>query len=111
MFGQLYGVPHGILRVINTILYGNEFQNPQNFHLHVRFSPERSTLDMSTRLKPCNRRSVLVAALKLYPLTMSKKKPDQKEISSAPTEQSGRQSFCYGRRASALGTMRCLCTI
>jgi hypothetical protein len=38
-------VPHGILRVFNTILYENEFQNPQNFHLHVRFSPERSTLD------------------------------------------------------------------
>jgi hypothetical protein len=28
-----YRVPNGILRVINTILYKNEFQNPQNFHL------------------------------------------------------------------------------
>jgi hypothetical protein len=26
---ELYGVPHGILRVFNTILYENEFQNPQ----------------------------------------------------------------------------------
>jgi hypothetical protein len=28
---QLYGVPHGILGVFNTILYENEFQNPQIF--------------------------------------------------------------------------------
>jgi hypothetical protein len=41
---QLYGVPHWILGVFNTILYENEFQNPQVFHQHVRFSPERSTL-------------------------------------------------------------------
>jgi hypothetical protein len=26
--GQLYGVPHVILRIYNTILYENEFQNP-----------------------------------------------------------------------------------
>jgi hypothetical protein len=26
---QLYRLPHGILRVFNTILYENEFQNPQ----------------------------------------------------------------------------------
>jgi hypothetical protein len=26
---QLYGVPHWILWVFNTILYENEFQNPQ----------------------------------------------------------------------------------
>jgi hypothetical protein len=45
---QLHGVPHGILRVFNTILYENEFQNHQIFHLHVRFSPERSTLEFST---------------------------------------------------------------
>jgi hypothetical protein len=37
---QLYGVPHGILSVFNTILYEHEFENPQLFHLH-----ERSTLD------------------------------------------------------------------
>jgi hypothetical protein len=29
--GQLYGVPHGIFKVFNTILYENEFQNPQTF--------------------------------------------------------------------------------
>jgi hypothetical protein len=34
---QLYGVPHRILRVFNTILYENEFQNPQ-------ISSERSVL-------------------------------------------------------------------
>jgi hypothetical protein len=26
---QLYGLPHGIIRVFNTIFYENEFQNPQ----------------------------------------------------------------------------------
>jgi hypothetical protein len=30
--GQLYVVPHGILRVFIIILYENEFQNPQIFH-------------------------------------------------------------------------------
>jgi hypothetical protein len=29
--GQLYGVPHGLLRVFNTILYKNEFQKSSNF--------------------------------------------------------------------------------
>jgi hypothetical protein len=29
---QLNGVPHGILKVFHTILYENEFQNPQIFH-------------------------------------------------------------------------------
>jgi hypothetical protein len=28
---QLYGLPHGILRAFNTILYENVFQNPQIF--------------------------------------------------------------------------------
>jgi hypothetical protein len=42
MVGQLYGVPYRIIQVIGTILYKNEFQNPQIFHLHVKFSPERS---------------------------------------------------------------------
>jgi hypothetical protein len=37
------GVPHDILRVLNTILDENEFQNPQIFHQPVRFSPKRST--------------------------------------------------------------------
>jgi hypothetical protein len=44
LVGQLYWVPHGLLLVFNTILYENEFQNPQIFYLHVRFSPERSIL-------------------------------------------------------------------
>jgi hypothetical protein len=35
---------YGILLVFNTILYENEFQNPQVFHQHLRFSPELSTL-------------------------------------------------------------------
>jgi hypothetical protein len=42
--GQLYGVPHGILRVFNTILYKNEFQNPQNFQQTIGLFPEQSTL-------------------------------------------------------------------
>jgi hypothetical protein len=29
---QLYGLPHGILHVFNTILYENEFQNPPTDH-------------------------------------------------------------------------------
>jgi hypothetical protein len=27
--GQLYGMPHGNIRVFNTLLYKNEFRNPQ----------------------------------------------------------------------------------
>jgi hypothetical protein len=38
---QLYGLPHGILGVFNTILYENEFQNPQTISLF----PEHSTFD------------------------------------------------------------------
>jgi hypothetical protein len=45
---QLYGVPHGLLEVFNTILYENEFQSPQIFHQHVRFSPEHSTLQFGS---------------------------------------------------------------
>jgi hypothetical protein len=41
---QLYGVPHGTLRVFIIRLHENVFQNPQNFHLPVRFSPKHSTL-------------------------------------------------------------------
>jgi hypothetical protein len=37
-------VPRGLLEIFKTILYENEFQNPQVFHQHLRFSPERSTL-------------------------------------------------------------------
>jgi 3-isopropylmalate dehydratase small subunit len=41
---QLYGVPHVILRVFNTIFYENEFQNPQIFQQTISFFPEQ-TLD------------------------------------------------------------------
>jgi hypothetical protein len=50
-YGEPYigatGVPYGILRVFNTILYENEFQNPQIFYQlqPVRFSPKRSSID------------------------------------------------------------------
>jgi hypothetical protein len=37
-------VPHGILRVFNTILYENEFQNPQIFQQTISLFPEHSTL-------------------------------------------------------------------
>jgi hypothetical protein len=43
-WGQLYGVPHGISRVFNTILYKNEFQNPQIFQQTISLFPEQSTL-------------------------------------------------------------------
>jgi hypothetical protein len=41
---QLYGLPHGILHVFNTILYENEFQNPQIFQQTINLFPEHSTL-------------------------------------------------------------------
>jgi hypothetical protein len=34
---QLYGLPHEILHVNNTILYENEFQNPQRACIDNRF--------------------------------------------------------------------------
>jgi hypothetical protein len=37
-------VPREILGVINTILYENEFQNPELFPTQVSLSPEQSTL-------------------------------------------------------------------
>jgi hypothetical protein len=40
---QLYWVPHGILGVFNTILYENEFQNPQILQQTICFFPEQST--------------------------------------------------------------------
>jgi hypothetical protein len=40
---QIYGVPHGILGVFNTILYENEFQNPQIFQQTISLFPEQST--------------------------------------------------------------------
>jgi hypothetical protein len=37
---QLYGLPHGTLHVFNTIVYENEFQNPQMFETDPKpFSP------------------------------------------------------------------------
>jgi hypothetical protein len=44
LIAQLYGLPHGILRVFNTILYENEFQNPQMFQQTISLFPEHSTL-------------------------------------------------------------------
>jgi hypothetical protein len=46
MKSSLYGLPHGILHVFNTILYENEFQNPQIFQQTIMSSlfPEHSTL-------------------------------------------------------------------
>jgi hypothetical protein len=41
---QLYGVPHGIFGVFNTILYENEFQNPQISQQTISLFPEQSTL-------------------------------------------------------------------
>jgi hypothetical protein len=40
----LYGLPHGNLHVFNTILYENEFQNPQIFQQTISLFPEQSTL-------------------------------------------------------------------
>jgi hypothetical protein len=37
-------VPHGILRVFNTILYENKFRNPQIFQQTISFFPEQFTL-------------------------------------------------------------------
>jgi hypothetical protein len=39
-------VPREILRVFNTILYENEFQNPELFPTQVSLSPEQSTLHL-----------------------------------------------------------------
>jgi hypothetical protein len=41
---QVYGLPHEILRVFNTILYENEFQKPQIFQQTISLFPEQSTL-------------------------------------------------------------------
>jgi hypothetical protein len=38
------GGPHGIIGVFTTILYGNEFQNPQFFQQTISLFPEQSTL-------------------------------------------------------------------
>jgi hypothetical protein len=44
---QLYGLPHEILHVFNTILYENEFQNPQIFQQTISLFPEHSTLSFN----------------------------------------------------------------
>jgi hypothetical protein len=41
---QLYRLPHGILHLFNTILYENEFQNPQILQQTISLFPEHSTL-------------------------------------------------------------------
>jgi hypothetical protein len=46
---ELYGVPRGILRVFSTILYENEFQNPQIFQQTISPFPEHSTLVSTSR--------------------------------------------------------------
>jgi hypothetical protein len=38
-------LPRGILGVLNTILYENEFQNPQIFQQTISLFPEQSTLE------------------------------------------------------------------
>jgi hypothetical protein len=43
-------LPHGILHVFNTILYENEFQNPQIFQQTISLFPEQSTLAPSEEL-------------------------------------------------------------
>jgi hypothetical protein len=40
----IYGLPRGILGVFNTILYENEFQNPQILQQTISLFPEQSTL-------------------------------------------------------------------
>jgi hypothetical protein len=49
---QLYGLPHGILHVFNTILYENEFQNPQIFQQTISLFPEQSTFVYKNREWP-----------------------------------------------------------
>jgi hypothetical protein len=46
---QLYGLPRVILRVFNTILYENEFQNPQIFQQTISLFPEHSTLTSESK--------------------------------------------------------------
>jgi hypothetical protein len=48
LVAQLYGVPHGILRIFNTILYKNKFQNAQIFCRTQGLFPEQTTLVVHT---------------------------------------------------------------
>jgi hypothetical protein len=45
-------VPHGILRVLNTILCKDEFQNPQIFQQTISLFPEHSTLAAAAAADP-----------------------------------------------------------
>jgi hypothetical protein len=56
---QLYGVPHGILHVFSTILYENEFQNPQIFQQTISLFLDHSTLVLIEMI--LGRRSVINA--------------------------------------------------
>jgi hypothetical protein len=51
---QLYGLPHGLLHVFNTILYENEFQTPQIFQQTISLFPEQSTL-VDEQASTCSR--------------------------------------------------------
>jgi hypothetical protein len=52
-------LPHGILQVFNTILYKNEFQNPQIFQQTISLFPEQSTLVRSVIREITQKRIVL----------------------------------------------------
>jgi hypothetical protein len=43
-------VPHGILRIFNTILYKNKFQNPQIFRRTHGLFPEQSAIVLVSKL-------------------------------------------------------------
>jgi hypothetical protein len=55
----MYGMPHGILHVFNTILYENEFQNPQIFQQTISLFPEHSTLEKILIRKPTRKTPTL----------------------------------------------------
>jgi hypothetical protein len=44
LHNYIYGLPRGILGVFSTILYENEFQNPQIVQQTISLFPEQSTL-------------------------------------------------------------------
>jgi hypothetical protein len=48
---QQYGLPRGIFHVFNTILFKNEFQNPQIFQQTISLFPEQSTIALRARGK------------------------------------------------------------
>jgi uncharacterized membrane protein YheB (UPF0754 family) len=59
-------MPHGILRVINTIFYENEVQNPQISHKNIRLFLEQSTLVIVSKLLTKN-----IAAFHRKKITMT----------------------------------------